>query len=795
MEDEARRKQQQLTTELTTINAESPLGVAQSARIQAQLLSLAQEKALYENERNAYAATAELLPLERELASLQLSIAEKQLVKWRELVDKRRREEADQEAEAARFEAAMASPALQPIALRNEKLAESSQELVRKIQEIRYELDATKKLYDEVEEQFSVTKKKVDQIGLTNAIGLLLRQQNASLPDVREYQVNSRQHEKDIRATQLKLMDLEEEHGKLLDIDRAETILEELGNTDEELSPEELERAVNDLLNKQKEHFNSLLQNENAYFGWLVDLENAESQLIKIVAEYDNYIDQRILWVRSSSPLNIGDFQRSAGALAWFLDREHWSSLFRQSWTDIRANTFAYVVALLVFGLLLAAQQHLRRLVASLGEEASKGSCQSFSITARSTGWTLAISAVWPVLMLTIAWRLRSVQGATEFSKFLGVGLAFTAFFYFAIDFMRQACRHRGLAQAHFEWPEPVRMSLRRNLRWFMLAVIPLVFMAAVFYADGASRWYDSLPRILFITISILTAVFAHVMLRPNGQLFRAQSIVSADSRFYRLRYVWYAIVLLLPVWLVVLAAYGFHYTSHRLALRLLQSIWWLQLLLFTWAITLRWLLIMRRRLAIEMAKERRAALQNQDTENPSPSSPIVTTDPGTDLVESSKQSRKLLQAVLLATAIFGLWFIWVEVIPALEFLDRVVLWEVSVDGGTLGITLSSLLLGILIFIVTLLATKNIPGLLELVVLSRLPLDSGTRYAIITICRYIIAIVGTILAFNTIGVPWSKYQWLIAAGTVGLGFGLQEIFANFVSGLIVLLSAQFELGM
>ena len=443
---------------------------------------------------------------------------------------------------------------------------------------------------------------------------------------------------------------------------------------------------------------------------------------------------------------------------------------------------------------MLAAQQHLRRRVANLGQEAAKGSCQSFFITAQATGWTLAISAVWPVLMLAVAWRLRTVYGATEFSKSLGVGLAFTAVFYFAVDFMRQVCRHRGLAHAHFEWPEAVRMSLRRNLRWFMLATIPLVFMAAVFYADGANRWYDSLPRILFITISILTAGFAHVMLRPNGKLFRAQSIATADSRFYRLRYVWYALVMLLPIWLIVLAVYGFHYTAQRLALRLLQSIWWLQLLLIVWAMTLRWLLIMRRRLAMEMAKERRAALQNQDTENPSPATAITSAAPGTDLVESSKQSRKLLQAVLLATAIFGLWFIWVEVIPALEFLDRVVLWEVSVDGGTLGITLSNLLLGILIFIVTLLATKNIPGLLELVVLSRLPLDSGTRYAIITICRYIIAIAGTILAFGTIGVPWSKYQWLIAAGTVGLGFGLQEIFANFVSGLIVLLERPIRVG-
>ena len=49
-----------------------------------------------------------------------------------------------------------------------------------------------------------------------------------------------------------------------------------------------------------------------------------------------------------------------------------------------------------------------------------------------------------------------------------------------------------------------------------------------------------------------------------------------------------------------------------------------------------------------------------------------------------------------------------------------------------------------------------------------------------------LAVIGTVLAFGKIGIGWSKVQWLVAAMTVGLGFGLQEIFANFVSGLIIL---------
>ena len=55
-------------------------------------------------------------------------------------------------------------------------------------------------------------------------------------------------------------------------------------------------------------------------------------------------------------------------------------------------------------------------------------------------------------------------------------------------------------------------------------------------------------------------------------------------------------------------------------------------------------------------------------------------------------------------------------------------------------------------------------------------------------------IVGVVLAFGAIGIGWSKVQWLAAAITVGLGFGLQEIFANFVSGLIILFERPVRVG-
>jgi potassium efflux system protein len=53
---------------------------------------------------------------------------------------------------------------------------------------------------------------------------------------------------------------------------------------------------------------------------------------------------------------------------------------------------------------------------------------------------------------------------------------------------------------------------------------------------------------------------------------------------------------------------------------------------------------------------------------------------------------------------------------------------------------------------------------------------------------------GVLLVFGTLGLSWSQVQWLIAALSVGIGFGLQEIVANFISGLIILFERPIRVG-
>ena len=109
-------------------------------------------------------------------------------------------------------------------------------------------------------------------------------------------------------------------------------------------------------------------------------------------------------------------------------------------------------------------------------------------------------------------------------------------------------------------------------------------------------------------------------------------------------------------------------------------------------------------------------------------------------------------------------------------------------------ITLGAVLIAILVLIITTQLVRNLPALLELAILQHLDLTPGTGYAITTITKYLLMLVGGLVGFSMIGIEWSKLQWLVAALGVGLGFGLQEIFANFISGLIILFERPIRIG-
>ena len=100
----------------------------------------------------------------------------------------------------------------------------------------------------------------------------------------------------------------------------------------------------------------------------------------------------------------------------------------------------------------------------------------------------------------------------------------------------------------------------------------------------------------------------------------------------------------------------------------------------------------------------------------------------------------------------------------------------------------------LLIAFVGYVAIQRVPSLLELFLRQRLDLAAGTVYAGVTLFRYTLIGVVTVVVLSSLGANWGSIQWAVAALSVGIGFGLQEIVANFISGLILLFEQPIRVG-
>jgi len=132
------------------------------------------------------------------------------------------------------------------------------------------------------------------------------------------------------------------------------------------------------------------------------------------------------------------------------------------------------------------------------------------------------------------------------------------------------------------------------------------------------------------------------------------------------------------------------------------------------------------------------------------------------------------------------------------SYLDNVTLYEYTSGTGAnmsmVPISIGDMLGALIIIGITFALARNLPGLLEVFVLSKLNLAQGSAYATTTLLSYVIAGVGFVSTLSTLGVSWDKLQWLVAALSVGLGFGMQEIFANFISGIMILFERPVRIG-
>jgi potassium efflux system protein len=209
------------------------------------------------------------------------------------------------------------------------------------------------------------------------------------------------------------------------------------------------------------------------------------------------------------------------------------------------------------------------------------------------------------------------------------------------------------------------------------------------------------------------------------------------------------------------------------------------------------WVNLQRTHLNRRRADEARQALSSDETARDSTEiAPLPMAR--IDVATIGEQTRALLDMLILLLLLVGLWAVWKGAVPALSVISDYELWHYSatVAGKEVvrPLTVGDLFIVILVGAVTAVVVRNIGALLDIVLLQRLQVQADATYAIKIVSRYIVAALGLGIACGLLGIGWDDVHWLVAALGVGLGFGLQEIFANFVCGLIVLAERPIRIG-
>ena len=116
--------------------------------------------------------------------------------------------------------------------------------------------------------------------------------------------------------------------------------------------------------------------------------------------------------------------------------------------------------------------------------------------------------------------------------------------------------------------------------------------------------------------------------------------------------------------------------------------------------------------------------------------------------------------------------------------------WEI---GKTI-VSIQAIVDFIIIVFITWVFAKLLKIFLEVEIFSRFKFPRGMPTAILTTLNYFIIISGTILAFSSLGVTTQQFALVIGALGVGIGFGLRNIIANFVSGIIMVFERPVQIG-
>ena len=706
-------------------------------------------------------------------------------------VDRLRRIEAErtrQETESAERELGDADPLVLELAQRNRQISETISEVTEGLARLDQRHAELEERLRETENHFASARARIGAAGLSQAVGQILVDERSDLPDASSLREQASARAAQIAQLTLSQLRLRDELRGLENIDAAIT-----RKLTEEQATEPLQAQVREQLLRQRDLLERALRLQESYQRAIADLDFIAGQYADLVKRYRDFLAKNLLWVRNALPITQQPFDPLPQAVWWLLAPEHWFSVIQALRQAAAASTLFWIGILSTLGL-VAVSPRLRRRIRSYAEPMRRITTDRFGYSLSALGLSLLLALPWPLLVGVLGWALHNTPRATPFALAVGQGLLTIALPFYYLRAFRLLCMNGGVAAHHFRWSWETLDKLRRGFQIAALLLLPVGFVAGTIGRAQNSAFDGTLGRLALILICLGLSALTAWLLHPSQGVFKHLLAVRPTAWLSRSRWLWYPFAVAMPTALAALALAGFIYTAGTLLTSVAALLWMALALVVTHQMIARWLVLTRRGLALEAALGRRAqreALEQGTQWSEANDDPI-------DLAALDSQTRQLLNSSITIIAAVGFWMIWSDVLPALNLFDEITLWHYTaeIDGikELVPITLGDLGMILVLAIAALIAIKNLPALLEILLLKNSDLSASVRYTLVTLTRYLVTTIGLLMVVGALGLQWSQVQWLVAALSVGIGFGLQEIVANFISGLIILFERPVRVG-
>jgi potassium efflux system protein len=504
------------------------------------------------------------------------------------------------------------------------------------------------------------------------------------------------------------------------------------------------------------------------------------------------FVTEKMFWLKCYPDISLNTLRDLPQGVAFLVKPENWQQLAAASRAMLSKAPVRFVALLTLVVLLLVLRPKLISALREAGTATRRISTDNYGLTLKGLVLSLLL-ALPPAISLVIVsfilgWDLQANQPLPGIAS-LNVELAWTSLGFFL---MAAICRPGGLGPVHFRWPgETMKRFRKENMRVIVVCVPTILVIASTLQSSTIA---GSLGRFVFIGLQvwILTVVW-RLMGASNG-FIRALLARKPQSFLARTRYLWLPVLLATPIALIVLAWRGYLLSGLQLSLGLLHTIAVIYSGVILYSLVLRWYNLKSRKLALQEALARRKArlAEARESEAGRGHKEMLTVQAEDEVelnLESiNAQTRHVLQMIFSVSVLVAVALLWSDTIPLVSALDGLILPVGS------GLSVLSLCKAFLVTVVTWVVVHNMPGLLELSLLRTTSFDSGSKYALARIVQYVVAAVGLVLLFAILRVDWSRFGWIAAALSVGLGFGLQEVVANFVCGLILLFERPVRVG-